>query len=149
MDIKGRVALPPVRERDLVLARQLFRPQFPILRARHCRKKDMTFGRTVQRLQYASLSFGKRRNDGSTRRRVRVRHRLRGGRLTTRGGDFSLHIGQDVSIGYSSHTDAVVRLYLQDTFTFLLLTTEAAVELAPLGTRGRIPPATVNAESAF
>ena len=25
--------------------------------------------------------------------------------LTTRGGDFDLHIGQDVSIGYSSHTD--------------------------------------------
>src|SRR5436853_557500 len=51
--------------------------------------------------------------------------------LTTRGGDFDLHIGQDVSIGYSSHTDAAVRLYLQETFTFLLLTTEAAVALAP------------------
>jgi uncharacterized linocin/CFP29 family protein len=51
--------------------------------------------------------------------------------LTTRGGDFDLHIGQDVSIGYSSQTDAVVRLYLQETFTFLLLTTEAAVALAP------------------
>ena len=51
--------------------------------------------------------------------------------LTTRGGDFALHIGQDASIGYLSHTDAVVRLYLQETFTFLLLTTEAAVALAP------------------
>ena len=51
--------------------------------------------------------------------------------LTTRGGDFDLHIGQDVSIGYLSHTDAAVRLYLQETFTFLLLTTEAAVALAP------------------
>ncbi len=51
--------------------------------------------------------------------------------LTTRGGDFDLHIGQDVSIGYLSHTDATVRLYLQETFTFLLLTTEAAVALAP------------------
>ena len=51
--------------------------------------------------------------------------------LTTRGGDFDLHIGQDVSIGYSSHTDSTVRLYLQETFTFLLLTTEAAVALAP------------------
>ena len=30
--------------------------------------------------------------------------------LTTRGGDFDLHIGQDVSIGYLSHTDSVVRL---------------------------------------
>jgi len=51
--------------------------------------------------------------------------------LTTRGGDFDLHIGQDVSIGYSSHNDTVVSLYLQETFTFLLLTTEAAVALAP------------------
>ncbi len=40
--------------------------------------------------------------------------------LTTRGGDFGLHIGQDISIGYLSHTDTAVRLYLQETFTFLL-----------------------------
>ncbi len=51
--------------------------------------------------------------------------------LTTRGGDFDLHIGQDVSIGYTSHTDSAVRLYLQETFTFLLLTAEASVALAP------------------
>src|SRR5271167_3832492 len=51
--------------------------------------------------------------------------------LTTRGGDFGLYIGEDVSIGYSSHTDAVVRLYLQETFTFLLFTAEASVALAP------------------
>src|SRR6202161_2732046 len=51
--------------------------------------------------------------------------------LTTRGGDFGLYVGQDVSIGYLSHTEAAVRLYLQETFTFLLLTTEAAVALAP------------------
>ncbi|HEY8006314.1 MAG TPA: family 1 encapsulin nanocompartment shell protein [Methylocella sp.] len=51
--------------------------------------------------------------------------------LTTRGGDFDLHIGQDVSIGYLSHTDSVVHLYLQETLTFLLLTTEAAVALLP------------------
>jgi uncharacterized linocin/CFP29 family protein len=53
--------------------------------------------------------------------------------LTTRGGDFGLYLGQDVSIGYLSHTDSIVRLYLQETFTFLLLTTEAAVSLAPPG----------------
>jgi uncharacterized linocin/CFP29 family protein len=51
--------------------------------------------------------------------------------LTTRGGDFELHIGQDISIGYLSHSDTTVRLYLQETFTFLLLTAEAAVVLAP------------------
>jgi uncharacterized linocin/CFP29 family protein len=51
--------------------------------------------------------------------------------LTTRGGDFELNLGQDVSIGYLSHTDAAVRLYLQETFTFRLLTSEASVVLAP------------------
>jgi uncharacterized linocin/CFP29 family protein len=51
--------------------------------------------------------------------------------LTTRGGDFDLHIGQDVSIGYSSHSDKTIALYLQETLTFLLLTTEAAVALTP------------------
>ena len=51
--------------------------------------------------------------------------------LTTRGGDFDMHIGQDVSIGYLSDTESAVRLYLQETFTFRLLTTEAAVALAP------------------
>ena len=50
--------------------------------------------------------------------------------LTTRGGDFELHIGEDLSIGYLSHTDAAVRLYLQETFTFLLLTSEASVALS-------------------
>jgi uncharacterized linocin/CFP29 family protein len=51
--------------------------------------------------------------------------------LTTRGGDFDLHIGQDMSIGYLSHNDETVRLYLQESLTFLLLTREAAVALAP------------------
>ncbi|MGA2097187.1 MAG: family 1 encapsulin nanocompartment shell protein [Candidatus Acidiferrum sp.] len=50
--------------------------------------------------------------------------------LTTRGGDFDLHIGQDVSIGYLSHTDTTVHLYLQESFTFLFLTGEAAIALS-------------------
>lgn len=51
--------------------------------------------------------------------------------LTTRGGDFDLHIGQDISIGYLSHNESAVRLYLQETFTFLMLTSEASVSLTP------------------
>jgi len=51
--------------------------------------------------------------------------------LTTRGGDFELSIGQDVSIGYLSHTDSAVRLYLQETFVFRVLTSEASVALLP------------------
>jgi uncharacterized linocin/CFP29 family protein len=51
--------------------------------------------------------------------------------VTTRSGDFALDIGQDISIGYQSHSGTVVELYFQETFTFRLLTTEAAVVLAP------------------
>lgn len=50
--------------------------------------------------------------------------------LTTRGGDFALDVGQDISIGYSSHSDAAVELYFLETFTFRMLTSEAAVVLA-------------------
>jgi uncharacterized linocin/CFP29 family protein len=49
--------------------------------------------------------------------------------VTARGGDFSLHLGQDLSIGYLSHTDSTVVLYLQESFTFQLMTAEAAVGL--------------------
>src|SRR5579862_3295002 len=51
--------------------------------------------------------------------------------LTKRGGDFELHLGQDISIGYLSHTDRVVSLYLQESLTFLVLTAEASVAIAP------------------
>jgi uncharacterized linocin/CFP29 family protein len=51
--------------------------------------------------------------------------------VTTRGGDFELNIGQDVSIGYLSHTEFAVQLYLQETFTFRVLTSEASVALSP------------------
>lgn len=49
--------------------------------------------------------------------------------LTTRGGDFDLRLGTDVSIGYLSHDADSVQLYLQETLTFLCYTAEAAVAL--------------------
>ncbi|HVU26342.1 MAG TPA: family 1 encapsulin nanocompartment shell protein [Verrucomicrobiae bacterium] len=51
--------------------------------------------------------------------------------LTTRGGDFALNVGQDVSIGYLGHTESAVQLYLQETFVFRVLTSEASVALSP------------------
>jgi uncharacterized linocin/CFP29 family protein len=57
--------------------------------------------------------------------------------LTTRGGDFGLYIGEDVSIGYLGHNDKTVRLYLEETFTFLLLTTEASVALTANGSQAK------------
>ncbi|SFH87061.1 family 1 encapsulin nanocompartment shell protein [Planctomicrobium piriforme] len=51
--------------------------------------------------------------------------------LSTRGGDFDLYLGQDISIGYLSHSANAVQLYLQETFTFVMQTSEAAVVLTP------------------
>jgi uncharacterized linocin/CFP29 family protein len=49
--------------------------------------------------------------------------------LSLRGGDFELFVGQDFSVGYLDHTGTSVLLYLQETFTFRVLTAEAAVPL--------------------
>ncbi|MER6066320.1 family 1 encapsulin nanocompartment shell protein [Streptomyces sp. NPDC001792] len=51
--------------------------------------------------------------------------------LSTRGGDFELRLGQDVSIGYLSHDTTSVTLYFQETLTFLAYTSEAVVALSP------------------
>lgn len=57
--------------------------------------------------------------------------------LSTRGGDFELHLGQDFSIGYLGHSAQSVQLYLQETFTFLQLTSEAVVMLETGGKQGK------------
>ncbi|MFD8756652.1 family 1 encapsulin nanocompartment shell protein [Kitasatospora sp. NPDC059577] len=49
--------------------------------------------------------------------------------LSTRGGDFELVLGQDVSVGYLAHDADTVRLYLQESLTFRVHTGEAAVAL--------------------
>lgn len=51
--------------------------------------------------------------------------------LSMRGGDFILECGQDLSVGYDSHDGDEVRLYLQESFSFRVLTPEAAIVLAP------------------
>ena len=40
--------------------------------------------------------------------------------LSARGGDFELHLGQDLSIGYLSHDAEQIKLYFQETLTFLV-----------------------------
>lgn len=52
--------------------------------------------------------------------------------LSTRGGDFEIHLGQDLSIGYLSHDAETVQLYLQESLTFSLYSPEAAVTLTPV-----------------
>ena len=49
--------------------------------------------------------------------------------LSMRGGDFKLTVGEDISIGYLDHTRDAVRLYLQESFTFQVLSAQAAVPL--------------------
>jgi uncharacterized linocin/CFP29 family protein len=50
--------------------------------------------------------------------------------LSLRGGDFLYESGQDLSIGYEGHDDEAVRLYLEESFSFLVATPEAAVHLS-------------------
>jgi uncharacterized linocin/CFP29 family protein len=49
--------------------------------------------------------------------------------LSTRGGDYELHLGQDLSIGYLGHDERTIQLYFQESLTFLVQTSEAGVEL--------------------
>jgi uncharacterized linocin/CFP29 family protein len=51
--------------------------------------------------------------------------------LSLRGGDFVFESGQDLSIGYDSHDGDVVRLYMEESFSFHVATPEAAVVLKP------------------
>ena len=49
--------------------------------------------------------------------------------VSQRGGDFLFESGQDLSIGYLDHDRDVVRLYLEESFSFHVATPEAAVAL--------------------
>jgi uncharacterized linocin/CFP29 family protein len=51
--------------------------------------------------------------------------------VSQRGGDFVLDVGEDLSIGYERHDAETMNLYLVESFTFRVLTAEAAVALAP------------------
>ena len=51
--------------------------------------------------------------------------------LSTRGADFTLTIGQDLSIGYASHSRDKVELYLTESFAFRVEEPGAAVHLKP------------------
>ena len=50
-----------------------------------------------------------------------------GALLSTRGGDFELTVGQDLSIGYAHHDERTVELYLVESFTFRVLEPTAAI----------------------
>jgi uncharacterized linocin/CFP29 family protein len=49
--------------------------------------------------------------------------------LSMRGGDYELHVGQDLSVGYAAHDRQGVELYITESFTFRTLEPAAAVAL--------------------
>jgi len=49
--------------------------------------------------------------------------------LSMRGGDYELHVGQDLSVGYAAHDRQTVELYITESFTFRTLEPAAAVAL--------------------
>lgn len=49
--------------------------------------------------------------------------------LSTRGGDFELSVGQDLSVGYAHHDRETVELYLTESFTFRVLEPAAAIQI--------------------
>jgi len=49
--------------------------------------------------------------------------------LSQRGGDFLYDSGQDLSIGYERHDEESVHLYIEESFSFVVATPEAAVAL--------------------
>lgn len=59
--------------------------------------------------------------------------------VSLRGGDFELIVGRDFSIGYLDHDAKQVRLYIEESFTFRLLSPHAAVPLAYEQDRRRLP----------
>jgi uncharacterized linocin/CFP29 family protein len=50
--------------------------------------------------------------------------------ISTRGGDYELTVGQDLSIGYTAHDRTQVELYLTESFTFRVLENKAAIWLS-------------------
>ena len=51
--------------------------------------------------------------------------------LSLRGGDFLFESGQDLAIGYDRHDADEVHLYLEESFSFVVTTGEAAAPLGP------------------
>src|SRR5256885_807194 len=81
---------------------------------------------------------GRKRNRGVWRRISRTSVALTGRHLParrktycprTRGGDYEIHLSQDLSIGYLSHDSEHVELYLEESLTLLAITAESSVAL--------------------
>ncbi|HVB17260.1 MAG TPA: family 1 encapsulin nanocompartment shell protein [Stellaceae bacterium] len=68
--------------------------------------------------------------------------------LSMRGEDFELTVGEDFSIGYLAHDAETVRLYLEESFTFWLLSPQAAIPLVHRAAAAAAPRPTPRARAA-
>ena len=66
--------------------------------------------------------------------------------LSMRGDDFRLTVGEDFSIGYLGHDNEMVRFYIEETFTFWLLSPQAAIPLVHRAAQTASQPAREAAE---
>jgi uncharacterized linocin/CFP29 family protein len=57
--------------------------------------------------------------------------------VSMRGGDFLFESGEDLAVGYDDHDSKLAHLYLQESFTFVVATPEAAVALRAPGVVSR------------
>jgi uncharacterized linocin/CFP29 family protein len=60
--------------------------------------------------------------------------------LSMRGDDFQLTVGEDFTIGYLGHDNEKVRFYIEETFTFWLLSPQAAIPLVHRATASAAQP---------
>jgi uncharacterized linocin/CFP29 family protein len=65
-----------------------------------------------------------------------------------RGEDFELAVGEDFSIGYQDHDAETVRLYIEESFTFWLLSPQAAIPLVHRAAAAEKPRPAVRARAA-
>ena len=49
--------------------------------------------------------------------------------VSSRGGDFELTVGQDLAVGYHSHTSTEINLFITESFTFRVVAPEAVIGL--------------------
>lgn len=70
--------------------------------------------------------------------------------LSMRSGDFELHVGQDMSIGYLDRTAEMVKPYLSESLTFLAHSSDAAVRRNYVtANRSKRPPQDVSTLNAL
>jgi uncharacterized linocin/CFP29 family protein len=68
--------------------------------------------------------------------------------LSMRGEDFELTVGEDFAIGYRDHDAETVRLYIEESFTFWLLSPQAGVPLVHRAAAAVAPRPTPRARAA-